>query len=156
MIEASLSIVLTAILALTFVPLLVQATQSYATASARSRSIHDAKLAVTRMTRELTLLGSVDILGIQAQQFSFRDAQGTLTNYAYAAGNQTLSRAGQLVLPNVTALTFTYYDGNRNMTNTIANVRRIDVQLTTSTVTSGAVTFRTEVYPRSMTYVNFQ
>ena len=65
-------------------------------------------------------------------------------------------RDATMLAPNVSGLTLTYYDQNYNVTATIADVRRIGIQLDVDVPAQGTMTLRSEVFPRSFIYTNFQ
>lgn len=159
LVELTLAIVLTSIIALALAPLLATALESYAMATARSRAVHDARHAMMQMVSEMRLLTTPKIQNIQPTNFGFLDAQNIATSYTLIPGGNnggSLMRGNTLLSPNVNTLTFTYLDANGAVTNVIANVRRIGIALTTNALGEGTIALRTEVYPRNFMYANFQ
>jgi prepilin-type N-terminal cleavage/methylation domain-containing protein len=151
--ELILGIVIMSITALAFAPLLTQAVASYSLATTRSRVLHDTRHAMYQITRELLQVGTGEITAIAPSQLSFLDQQNAATTYAI--NGSSVLRNQTLLLPNANTLTFTYFDSLGVQTNVIADVRRIGVELQVNAPTQGTFTLRSEVFPRSFIYTNF-
>lgn len=157
MTDLILSSLLVSIIVIAVAPIFAGAVASYALASQRMRVVGDTRNALMQMEREIIGLTSNTLTGIAATQISFTDINGAATDYHLVAGNPgSVQRGNAVVLPSATALTFTYYDGNGVITNVIANVRRIGIQITGSTANQGSLTLRSIVFPRNFLYSNFQ
>lgn len=153
LIELCLSMVLTSIMAVGMFPMLYTAVNTYAIATSRNRVVHNVQHALLQMQGEILDLPPANITGISATSFQFIDAVGAATSFTFANG--TVSRGNSTLAPDISALTFTYYDQNNAQTNVLANVRRIGIALTGSGLGQGTFTMRTEVFPRRLLYTNF-
>ncbi|MBI2343770.1 MAG: prepilin-type N-terminal cleavage/methylation domain-containing protein [Deltaproteobacteria bacterium] len=154
MTELILGMLIMSIVALAFAPLLTQTVASYSLAASRSRALHDARHAMFQITRELLLLDAGDLQGINGSQLQFVDENNVATEYSQTGTN--VFRGQTMLVPNVNALTFNYFDDQGNITNVIASVRRISIVLRVDTPPQGIFTLRSEVFPRSFVYTNFQ
>lgn len=158
LVEVILAVVLTSALALTLTPLLTQGLNVYVLATQRARLLHDVRFALTKMSREIVRARAVDIRLAQPTRFTFVDTSGGPADYGFiAAGTRgTLYRTGIPVLTNVNNLQFRYFDANGNPTSSVANIRRIGIQLTANAPVAGTLTLRTEVFPRPFAYTAFR
>lgn len=158
MVECILGVVLTAIIALSLAPLTTQGLNTYVVAANRARLLNDVRFALSRMAREILFLRPGDLRLIQPARITFVDQSGQPADYGLVANGArgTLFRTANVVLNNVNAVQFAYLDGGGNPTNVIANVRRINVQMTANTPVAGVVTLRTEIVPRNFAYANFR
>jgi prepilin-type N-terminal cleavage/methylation domain-containing protein len=154
LLELILGVVIMAITALAFAPLVEQAVGSYAVATTRSRAVHDIRHAMFQITRELLQVDAGNITGISATQLQFVDDLGANTDY-HLNGNSVF-RGNTLLAPNVNSLTFTYLDNLGAPTPVIADIRRIGVEMEVNAPGQGAVNLRSEVFPRGFMYTNFQ
>lgn len=158
MTDLILTSVLVSIITIAVAPIFATSVASYALASQRMRVVGDTRSALMQMEREFIRLTSNTLTGIGANQINFLDPNtGQAVDYRFVAGNPgSIMRGNALVMPNATALTFGYFDANGNVTNVIANVRRISIQLSGNAQNQGALTLRSLVYPRNFIYTNFQ
>lgn len=158
LIEVVLGVILTSIMALTLAPLTTQGLNTYVSTTNRARLINDVRFALTRMSREILFIRAGDLRLMQPTRIAFVDVNGQPADYGFiAAGARgTLYRTAIPVLNNVNDVQFAYLDGNGNPTDVIANVRRVDAQITANSPVAGTVTLRTEIVPRSFAYTNFR
>ncbi len=159
LVEIILAISLIGALFATTAYILERGISSFAAISVRGKKHQDARYAMERMVRELLLVsvGSQgDLISIQNTQVSFKDQAGLNTNFNL--NGQTLSRGSDILLENVTGLTFTGYNSNNQTTQSNPQVRRIRIQITTLPQGQTApLTFRTDVFLRGEEmYENFQ
>jgi Tfp pilus assembly protein PilW len=155
--EVLLTIVIMSIVCVCVSPIFFQSVAAYAISSARARVVYDARNALMQIQREMLLVTTASITGIQPDQFSFIDSNALATNYRFIAGNPgSIQRGNTLVMPNANGLTFTYLDSNGAQTAVIANVRRINIQLVGQAPGQGTLTLRSEIFPRRFVYQNFQ
>ncbi len=154
LIELILSLLITAMIALTLAPLFRISVDNYRLTTTTTTAMNDARFALSQISRELTLLRAGDIIALGASNFQFTDRAGAATSYQLVGS--TALRGNALLANNINSLTFTYYDANRTVTNVVANVRRIMVSLQIAAPGTGNFTMQTEIFPRSFAYTNFQ
>lgn len=105
------------------------------------------RLALERMTREIREIpSSVDLTTMAANQIGFNDMSGNAVSYSLGA---SLLRNIQPLADNVTALNFTYLDGNGAATAVAADVRFISIGVDISRG-GASMTLRTMVHARSL------
>ena len=158
LVEIILSITLIAILFTVTSIVLQRGLDAYAHISSRAASLQQARYVMERMTRELMRVGdenSTNIQNIQDDQITFVDANNITTNFNFA--NQTLWREDDLLLPNVTSVTFTGFRDNNNTTSSGQQTRRIRIEF--ATLPPGEtvpLTLRTDVFIRNYLYENYR
>lgn len=158
LIEMTLALILTAIIALSVVPIATHGLNAYVLTTNRARLLNDVRFALTRMSREILHIRAGDLRLMQPARVTFVDQQGQPADYGFIANGAigTLYRTAIPVLKNVNDVQFRYFDGNGNVANLPANVRRIDAQITANAPVAGTVTLRTEIFLRTFAYTNFQ
>lgn len=159
LVEIILSISLIAILFSLSAWILDRGVSSFSAIASRAKKHQEARYAMERMTRELLVVSTGsqgDLTNLQTSQISFKDQLGISTNFNL--NGQTLSRGTDILLENVTGLTFTGYNSSNQTTQSNPQVRRIRIQLTTLPVGQTApLTFRTDIFLRGdEMYDNFQ
>lgn len=158
LIELILTIVLTSAIFAVSAISLEQGLSSYYHISERSTNLLAARYALDRMARELAL--SEDLLAkrissISDTRIDFFDSTGVATNFLLS-GTQIL-RSGQLLLDNVTSLTFTGFDFNNNITTIGANIRRVGINFQTLPPGQTApLRLRTYIFIRNFMYENYK
>lgn len=109
------------------------------------------------MVREIRLIpGQAQVTTTTASSFTFQYPTGTSITYSRTGTN--VMRNSDILMNNVTALAFTYYDQAGNTTTTAANVRSVRIQLTATTADgTSSLTVRTRVFIRNTGnyYLNF-
>lgn len=136
---------------------LTQGLDSFTHISERSKNLLAARYALDRMVRELALSGDeagTNLKKIQDDEIEFVDDQGN--DAEFILSGTTLLRDDEILLENVTSLTFTGFDDENDETNSAPQVRRIGIQI--STLPPGQTTplsLRTYVFIRNYMYENF-
>jgi type II secretory pathway pseudopilin PulG len=110
----------------------------YQSDAARAEVQQNARVALERMLRELRAATTVTTATATDVKFTYFDATGTNDIVEYSLNGVQLQRnqtgaAGQpeALIGGVRSLVITYYDINGVVTTTAANVRTVDIQLTT-------------------------
>jgi hypothetical protein len=112
-----------------------------------------------RITDELTLVNSSSLTAIGDTSISFTDALGSATNFRLVVtqSGQQLFRGNDFLSSRIGLLDYDFYASNGGATANLADVRRINVELTIQTVGGyGSVPLRAEVFPRKFMYTNFR
>jgi prepilin-type N-terminal cleavage/methylation domain-containing protein len=118
---------------------------SYQYGAGRAEVQQNARVALDRMLRELRTASTITTATAADLKFTYLDETSTSITVEYtlsgtpSAGNPVQLRRNQtgaanqpdVLIGGVNALTFTYYDFNNAVTTTAANVRSIDIQITT-------------------------
>lgn len=118
---------------------------AYQYGAGRAEVQQNARVALDRMLRELRTASTIITATATDLKFTYLDGTSTLITVEYTlSGNPTAGHPVQLqrnqagaanqpavVIGGVSGLTMTYYDLNNAVTTTAANVRSVDVQLTT-------------------------
>ncbi|MES2504508.1 MAG: type II secretion system protein [Myxococcota bacterium] len=140
-VELVLSIAILGVIAFAVAPGIKAAVDNYVLITTRRQGVTEARNAMERMIRELRLLpASAQLTNIAATYVVFQYPVGTtILYYSYAGG---LYRNSDLLLSNITSLNFAYYDQSGVVTATPANVRSIEISLTTDL----PYTLRTRVF----------
>ena len=118
---------------------------SYQYGAGRAEVQQNARVALDRMLRELRTASAITTSTATDLKFTYLDETSTSITVEYtlsgtpSAGNPVQLQRNQtgaanqpdVLIGGVNALTFTYYDFNNAVTTTAANVRSIDIQITT-------------------------
>jgi prepilin-type N-terminal cleavage/methylation domain-containing protein len=118
---------------------------AYQYGAGRAEVQQNGRVALDRMLRELRTASTITTATATDLKFTYLDETGTLITVEYtlsgtpSAGSPVLLQRNQtgaanqpdIVIGGVSNLTMTYYDINNVVTATAANVRSVDVQLTT-------------------------
>jgi len=131
---------------------------AYQYGAGRAEVQQNARVALERMLRELRSASTITTSSANAVTFTYLDDTNTLITVAYSlsgAGAPYLLQRNQTGAANqpdtliggVTSLAITYYDPSGVATSTAANVRSIDIQITTRSedATLGAPQIRSAV-----------
>ena len=120
---------------------LQQGQAAYLFGAGRTEVQQNARFALDLLTRELRTGAQVSTANATSIGFRFLDETNTLVTVQYALNGVTLERnqtvpapamaQPQVIIGGVSNLTFTYYDVNNGVTTTAANVRTVDITLTT-------------------------
>ena len=124
---------------------LQQGESAYQYGAGRAEVQQNARVALDRMLRELRTASAIATATATDLKFTYLDATSTLITVEYtlsgtpSAGNPVQLQRNQtgaanqpdVVIGGVSGLTITYYDVNNVVTTAAANVRSVDVQLTT-------------------------
>lgn len=158
LVEIILSISLIGILFAASAIILDRGVDSFANISVRGENRQGAAFSMERMISELLLLEagpSGDLTNVQESRIDFTDNQGSNTDFHLTG--QTLYRGNDILLENVTALAFTGYNKNNQVTNSTPQTRRIRIEMTTLPPgQTASLTLRTDVFLRTDLYDNFQ
>jgi prepilin-type N-terminal cleavage/methylation domain-containing protein len=138
-------------------PWMINAVKSYDLISTRRLMLGEVRAGFDRMIREIRLIpGQSQIIATSASSFQFQYPTGTSITYSLTGTN--LMRNSDILMNNVTALAFTYYDQSGNTTTTPSSVRSVTLQVTATTTSSSTpYTVRTRVFVRNTGnhYTNF-
>ncbi len=158
MIEVLLSMVLYSIISLTISILLWVGVKSAESTKYHGEVLAQARLGMQRMAHEILRLKTSNISGIASNQLSFTDSSAVSTDFRFAtvSGNTRIWRGSDILIPQATALTFTYLDGSGNTTATIGSVRRIQWDLTIPQTNGGSVNLKSAAYLRGEYYASFR
>lgn len=152
-IEAVLSMSLAAIvMALTSQIMLTQL-ETYNTVSQQQSTVSDIRYTLNRMSGEMLRLETEDIIDVSDNRIDFVDADGNTTYYSLSSSS--IMRGNDTILENVDDMTLTYIDSNGNETNVAANVRQIEISITSSDSGTGSYTLSTRIIPRNFMYANY-
>lgn len=159
LIELILTVSMLAIIALVVARILLVGLDTYASVSSRSMAVQQARAGLGRIWSECARLSSATLTGVADTQLDFIDAGGFATNVRQVTigADMNVWRGNDLLVPSVGFLDFDYWDGLGNRTTDPLAVRRINVELNVLARGGfGAMTFRTEVFPRAFMYNGFQ
>lgn len=130
LIEIIIVIVIVGILASISAPMIYKAAQASTQEYNVSNVSGQARLALTRMVRELRMIrsNSASDLTMGADQITFTTVDGqTIT---YLLSGTTLMRNSQALANDISALSFTYQDGAGETTAVVGDIRYITISLT--------------------------
>jgi prepilin-type N-terminal cleavage/methylation domain-containing protein len=157
MVEMVMVIAILGILVGTLSPWLIESAQSFNLISNRKSMLGQMRAGFDRMVAEIRLIpGQSQIIATSANSFQFQYPTGTSITYSLSGGN--LMRNSDILMNNVTALSFTYYDQAGSATTTPASVRSVMMSLTaTAPNTSSSLTVQTRLFLRNTGnyYANF-
>ena len=129
LIELVLSLALVGVLGAVITYGLPAAVQSYDLIWARRAVLTESRSGMARMTKEIRLIpSSSQIISIGAANFQFEYPAATTITYSLSGGN--LFRNSDILIKNISTLTFSYYDETGSTTSTPANVREIGIAFT--------------------------
>jgi len=157
LIELVLSIALIGIMAFAIGPGLAAGVKSYDLITTRKQMLGSSRAGMDRMVREIRLIpGSAQVTSIGASSFQFQYPAGTSITYSLSGTN--LMRNSDILISDVSALTFTYYGETDVVTATAASVRSVGIQFTSTGHGSiPSYTLRTRVFLRNTgnNYANY-
>lgn len=166
LIEVVLTIVIVGIIAGVAAKILMSGLDTYSFVVNRKDATQHARVGMEKMVSELLLIKNSDIRWMYNENFGFwdRDQGGASFKKDAMRGLPVLSRgdeswggddyflAGQLGI-----IDFDYLRADGSGTSSAAEVRKINVELSIDALGGhGAITLRTEVFPRNMMYSNFR
>lgn len=129
LLEMVLTLAILGVVGMILAPGLKSVIDGYAMVSFRRHAAVEANAGLGRMVREITLIpGSPQINTIGAQQFTFEYPISTTITYSLNAGD--LVRNSDILVENVSALAFTYYDESGTSTAIAADVRSVGILFT--------------------------
>lgn len=167
LIEMIMVITLLGIIAAIIAIPLLQGARGWFDATTREGITQSGRIAIERMTREIRNTARVDsvtalcatppcpcISAASATSFTFSDMSGDLTacntiTFSWAGVGNPIIRGADTLADNVNSLNILYYDSNNNITGTLANIRRLSIEIVS---TKGTETLRkyNEVYLSNM------
>ena len=146
LIELVLTITILGVLSMVIAPNMFNAIKGYDLVGTRRLVLAEGRAGVERMAKEIRLIpGAAQITSVAAQNFQFQYPTGT--SIAYTLSGTNLLRNSNILIGNINALTFTYYDESGTSTLTAANVRSVGILFTIDS--PGAIanyTLRTRVF----------
>ncbi|MBI4366605.1 MAG: prepilin-type N-terminal cleavage/methylation domain-containing protein [Deltaproteobacteria bacterium] len=158
LVELILTIGVLAVIALVVGRMLLVGLDTYAAVTQRNIAITQARTTADRFLGEMVRLTSANILGISGTKLDFRDRFGTVTSFAQGANGAqaTVMRGNDVLVSSAGFLQFRYYDGLGVEVATPEAVRRISIDLNVvSPGGYGAMTYHTEIFPRTFMYLGF-
>lgn len=157
LVEIILSVSLVGILFIFASLLLRGGLDAYTHVSQRGANLQAARFAMDRMIRELIQVeddNQNNIQTIQSNRIVFVDSLGMMSDFELIG--QNLMRNNDILLSNVTALTFTGFTSANTITSSGSQVRRVRIQFSTLPPGQTApLTLRTDVFIRNYMYDNF-
>ena len=159
LIEAVLCIVISSIMVGVTSQAMIGNLTTYAFISNRQATLSDMRYAMNLMTNELTRITTATIQSISANSITFTDINGNGATYSTGMqnGELTLLKNNEALAGPITSFTLTYRDQNNNVTASIANVRKIQLTLTSAAQSDeGTIALTTTVIPRNFLYANYQ
>lgn len=158
-VEVLLTIVLLGIMGVLLVKMFNVGLDTYASITSRSLGVQQSRIALNRIVEELWRLRAGDLQMVADTQCNFRDTFGNMTDFHQGVQGSTpvLLRQTDLLARPIGYIDFDYTDGVGTTVTDPSAVRRINVELNTQSLGGyGAMTFRTELFPRSYMYQGFQ
>jgi len=156
-VEMVMVIAILGILIGTLAPWLIESAQSFNLISNRKSMLGQIRSGFDRMVAEIRLIpGQAQIISTTSGSFQFQYPTGTSITYSLSGTN--LMRNSDILINNVTALSFTYYDQSGTATTTPGSVRSVMINLTaTAPNTSSSLTVQTRIFIRNTGnyYANF-
>jgi len=159
LIEMIMVITLLGIVAAIIAIPLLQGARGWFDATTREGITQSGRIGIERMTREIRNTARKSdntpcISAALATSFTFSDMSGDLTacntiTFSWAGAGNPIIRGADTLADNVNSLSILYYDSNNNITGTLANIRRLSIEITS---TKGSETLRkySEVYLSNM------
>ncbi|MBN2414442.1 type II secretion system protein [bacterium] len=143
--------VIVILLTTAFLPFFKMNVKAYTRVRGGKDIVQSARIVMTRMSVQISRLQNVsDIITANSTEFRFYDPDGNQIRYQLD-GDQ-LEEGGQMILDNVSSLSFVYYDRSGNTTTTAGSVWRIQVSITSVVEDTGYMTFTTQIFPRNFAY----
>ncbi len=140
-VEMILAIGILGVMGMAIAPGLETSIRSYAMMTGERQNTADIQAAVSRMVREIRQIpGSAYVTTLGASSFTFQFPAGTSITYSLSGTN--LMRGSDILASNISALAFAYYDAAGSTTSTPANVKRVQLQVTSST----GLVIRTQIF----------
>jgi len=159
LVETILTIVIVSIISGVSAKILLSGLDTYSFVISRKDATQSARVAMERMVSELTTLTWVDLILIRNEKISFIDAQGFPTSFESdtMGGNPTLARGNDFLAGPLGFIDFDYLRADGSPASNGSQVDKINIELSiTAAGGYGAITLRTEVYPRNRMYTNFR
>ena len=148
LVELVMVIAIAGVVSLVPAQVLLDSMKVYSRTAPRIQAAYQSGLAVERMKRDFRDLASYDSISVMtSSSLTFDDSDGTA---AYALSGSDLTRNGDLIASNVSALTLTYRDEDGANTTTATEIRLLEIDLT---VTMSGQPYRSmaTVFPRDPT-----
>lgn len=159
MIELVLTIVLVSLTIFGTASIIISGLDSYALARERRAVLNAGRYGLDRMAREMRQITAPGTYILIANPTTFRYATQLvpLQFVTFQVANNQLTREGNLLINNVTAGGFTYYNAAGLPAVGIADIARLGIDLTINSGTGnfGTARLQTDVYLRNRHYVGF-
>lgn len=157
LVELVLTIAILGIMVGTLAPWMINTMKGYDLITTRRQMLSQARAGFERMMLEILLIpGRPQVITTGNSSFTFQYPVGT--NITYSLSGTNLMRNQDVLVQNVTALSFVYYDQAGNTTTTAANVRSVKAQISVTTTNAAQpLTIMTRVFIRNTgnNYANF-
>lgn len=154
-----LTILIIGIIAGVSAKILIAGIDTYSFVTSRQEALQNAKVAMDRIVNELTLVNTYDITWMSNSRISFRDKNGQLTSFrsTTTAGYPVLYRGNDFLAGPLGLLDFDYLRANGTAAYFTSQLKKINVELAIDSAGGyGSVTLRTEIFPRTLMYDNFE
>lgn len=162
-IETVLAVVVVGAIAGVAAKVLTSGLDVYSLIVNRHDASQTARLAMERMVDEILMVDSSEITWMADNRFGFRDVDGVSTNFkSYTVSKNGLSvpciyRDEDFLAGNVIYLDFDYLKSDGTSTIWAPLVRLINIDFTVEApANAGSIHLRTNVFPRSFMYSNFE
>lgn len=159
LIETILTIIVIGIIAGVSGQVLMRGIDAYALITSRKDALQHARVGMDRMVNELLLVSSATVTSVTDTRIDFRDIDNIVANFRRANiyGTLDLVRTNDFLAGQISTLDFDYFKSDGTSAVLPADMRRINVELTTQPLGGyGTVAIRTEVFPRNFMYSNFR
>jgi|Deesub1362A_J573_1020465.scaffolds.fasta_scaffold00013_64 prepilin-type N-terminal cleavage/methylation domain-containing protein len=161
LIELTLAIVITAILAVVIGSALSEGVRAYLKTDNRNEALEEARTAIERLSKEIR--NGTQIATATSTVLCFADADGNTVSFRYEGGNNIILReaiatgiggcpgtGGNTLAANITSFSFSYIQNSgASDPSPPSNTKRIRVSLT-ATVSDESVELQTEIHPRGL------
>lgn len=159
LVETVLTIVIVAIISTVTAKVLITGLDLYSLIINRTNIGQGMRESMERMFDELVLLRWTDVTWMSGTRLGFVDRQGVSTSFRSRTVNSypCLYRDDDYMMMNVTSLDFDYFKSDNSAASFSWQLKRIKVDFTaTDPAGFGSVHLRTEVFPRSFMYTDFE
>lgn len=158
LIELILSVAIIGILAMVIAQALFTGVSSFDIVSKRKALLSDIRLAIDRMSYEITLIPDTNnIVSFSSSSLTFNIPSEN--NITYTLNSSNITRSSAVIAGNVSSLTFTYLDAAGASTAVKANIKRIGIEISASAGSSyGTLNVKTQAFPRRLAtrYAGYQ
>lgn len=159
LVETILTILIVGIIAGVSAKILLSGLDTYSFVVNRSNVAQHARVAMERMVSELTEVEWTDILYMSNSWLSYVDRDGLNSSFKSGtnAGQPALIRGNDYLAGPLGFIDFDYLQANGSTAFFSSQVRKINIELSLDAAGGyGAITLRTEVFPRNLMYDEFE
>jgi len=137
----------------------VETSDAYSFIANRQTAIADSRYALDRISTELLLIESADLISATTNQIEFEDNNGVDTSFELGSynGQTALMRDNEPMIVPVSNFEIKYYDDSNTETAVLDDIRKIEVAITTAEIgNEGNVVLTGSIFPRNFIYDNYQ